>query len=401
MKIVVKYNQLDMIINHLHALVVGDKLLHEDLKNFIFEVKDNQLYVCLFNGLVVSKTKVEVESLEEAKEGYFQLKAKDFSKILSSFKGLKKTEAANVELYITEEANIKVHEVPKGVSDLDESLYDLYKQVSEFRLPLIPLKPVVKSALDNLPQTIEEPDFRDEVEKYAFYLKTLYPLISKETRDITNQIVFGKEHVYVTLLTFVSLMENKLEGWEGFRVNGSGINFIMNLFNLDSMFTFKKVEKDKGIIELLFEVGNTIALVKANDLSKALDLTNFLTPISNGVVTDKVYISEVLNRLVTTEGVVFDVQIEQGQGVFEIRSKNFKQQIPVLKAKGEGRYTFHLSSDVLLKMMFKHSYDLPDMVYMYLEVNEKGLITLSFKDETGVWVTRMNGISPVKNIPQW
>lgn len=398
MKIVVKFEVLDKLINGLHALVLGDKLLHEDLKNLVFEVKDNNLYLCFFNGLVSSKTKVDVDVLEESKEGYFQLKAKDFIKILSSFKGLKKTEASTIELNIKEtEAKIYVHEVPK---DVDESLHDLYKQVSNFRLPLIPLKPVVHSSLDSLPQTIEEPDFRDESEKYNLYLKTLYPLISKEVKDITNQIIFSKEYIYVTLSTYVAAMKNKLEGWEDFRVNGAGINFIMNLLSLDDMFIFKKVEKDAGV-DLLFEVGNTIALVKANDLSKSLDLTNFVTEIPNGVVTDKVYISEVLKRVVDDSGVVFNVQISEGQGVLEIRSKSFKQQIPVLKAKGEGNFSFSVNDDILLKMMFKHSNDFPDIVYMYIEVNEKGMITLSFKDETGLWFTRMQGISPSKQMNTW
>lgn len=376
--------------------IVSDKMLSEDLKNVIVWIKDGVVRFAAYNGNIISATEVgaSLEGVGNEEEHFFQLKAKDINDVVASLKGLKRTKVDRVTFEIKEnEALMHIFETA-----LDEEMVNAesYNQESKFRIQ----KPRLKDAIRNEVQKVNiavEGSHITAVD-VLLYINSLYPTVMKETRESTNNVLFGKEHVYTMLPSYSAVLQNKLpEVLSGFRLKNSVVNFLKNFIAGFDSFSIDKEDKGNGMIILTVRAGNSVAEIKCADMSRAFDMTNFITTPSNGIVVDKAYLIDVLKRMsLSSEAAFVEINIANGSGDMKVLSKAMTQNIPVIKAKGEGSFAFSIRPELLSNVIFSHIQGLDENVFLYLENGDKNNVVLAVKDNTELWQTKVTGLSQGK-----
>lgn len=380
--------------------LVSDRMLQEDLKNVIIWVKDGKPRFAAYSGHIISATEVDAEVLElEGGEAFVQLKAKDINDVINSFKGLKRTKVSQVEIHIKEnEAVMHIFEEP-----IDEEIQDAekYRQRSRFRITKPRVKEVVKTELMKINTEVEGVQIPSV--DFMLYMNALYPTVSKEKRESTNNVLFSKEHIYTVLSPYSAVMENRLpEVLSGFRLQNSVVNFLMNFVSQDENFTIDKQDRGNGMVVLTVKVGNSVAEIKCADMSRAFDMTNFVTTPTNGVIVDKAYLVDVLKRMnLSSEAAFVEIAISEGVGTLKIVSKNMTQNIPVIKTKGEGSFPFSIRAELLSSVIFSHANYFGENIFLYLEHGSNGNIVLAVKDNTDLWQTKITGLAPSKGDFAW
>lgn len=383
------------------SAIVSDKLLQEDLKNVIIWVKDGVVRFAAYSGNIVSATEVEAEAIfdGEPQETFIQLKAKDINDVISSFKGLKRTKVEKVEFHIKEnEAVMHVFEVP---ADSDINFAEVYNQESKFRITKPRLKELVKNEVQKINTEVEGVQIPSI--DLLLFINALYPTVAKETRESTSNVFFGKEHIYTVLAPYVAIMQNKLpEVISGFRLSNSVVNFLKNFISASEVFTIDKQEMGNGMVVLTVKVNSSVAVIKCADMSRAFDMTNFVTIPANGIVVDKAYLTDVLKRMILSSDAAFvEISIQDGQGTMKVVSKTMTQNIPVLKAKGEGKFSFSIKAELLSAVIFSHVNFFGENVFIYLENGDRNNVIMAVKDNTDLWQTKLTGLASAKGDFAW
>lgn len=398
MQIKVSYDDLESSLNTL-AGVLSDRALQDELKNVVFWIKDNKVYLAAYNGNTVSLVEVPAElNLQDSFEEVFQLRAKDIMDVLSTFKGLKRTKVSGIHLNIKEnEAVMVVQEAP-----LDENIIfaQEFYQESKFRITKPRLKDIVKNEVQKVDMNVEGVLVNSA--DFLLYINALLPTVAKETRDSTSNIIFGNSHIYTVLAPYVAVMPNKLpEVFSGFRLSNTVVQFLKNFVSSEESFLVSKNVLGNGVVVLTFKTNRAVAVIKCPDLSRAFDITNFLSKPDNGVVVDKAYLVDVLRRLsLSNDAALIEVKITKtetgpSQGFMRVISKNMTQNVPVKAAKGEGDFTFSIRAELLSAVVFSHTMDFDENVFLYFENTPRG-ISLVCSDNTEMWQTKMQGLASVR-----
>lgn len=383
------------------SAIVSDKMLQEDLKNVIVWVKDGKTRFAAYSGQIMSATEVDAEVIQENSgvEEFVQLKAKDINDVLNSFKGLKRTVVSRIEIHVKEnEAVMHVFEEP--ASEEFENAEE-YRQVSKFRITKPRVKELVKNEVQKINIDVQGTDV-PSVDLLVF-VNALYPTVSKETRESTNNVLFGDEHIYTVPSNYSAIMPNTLpEVFRGFRLQNSVVNFLKNFIQNYDYFTIDKQDMGNGMVVLTVKVGSSVAVIKCADMSRAFDMTNFVTTPENGIVVDKQYLMDVLKRMnLSSEAAHIEVSIVDGVGTMKVVSKTMTQNIPVIKTKGEGSFPFSIRAELLSTIVFSHTTGLGENVFLYFEYNDRNNIVMAVKDNTGVWQTKITGLTQSKADFSW
>jgi hypothetical protein len=381
--------------------IVSDKMLQEDLKNVVIWVKNDKTHFAAYNGNIVSSTMVEAKVIfpsEDKPETLFQLKAKDINDVIATFKGLKRTKVSEVELHISEnEAILHIHEVP-----LDDAMNNAseYNQESKFRIAKPVIKGVVKTEIQKINMEVEGTQLRSV--DLLVYINALLPTVAKETRESTNNVMFGTDHVYTVVSAYSSIMPNKLPPvLSGFRLQNTVVNFVKNFITDSESFTFDKQDMGNGMVVITMKVNDSVAVIKCADMSRAFDMTNYLTVPTSGIVVDKAYLIDVLKRLnLSSEAAFVEVVIAEGKGTMKVVSKNMTQNIPVVQAKGEGLFPFSIRAELLSNAIFSHVSIFDENVFIYLEHGERNIV-MAATDNSKLWQTKITGLAQSKGDFSW
>lgn len=381
------------------ASIVSDKLLQEDFKNVIIWVKDGVVRFGAFGGNVSSATLTTAEASIKEGEHFFQLRAKDINDVLSSFTGLKVTTVTKIELQINDnDALMFVHEEP---IDSDITNAEAYNQVSKFRINKPHLKDIAKTEIQKVDANKEGTTL--DTATLLIFIDALYPTVAKETRESSYNVMFDENIIYTVPAQYAAIMPNKLpEVFRGFRLSNSMINFMKNFIGAEPDFTIGKEIVEGGAVVLTITVGDSVATIKCANMSRAFDMTNFLEIPQNAIAIDKGYLKDVLKRIsLGNEPANIDISIENGMGMMRVTTKMMTQPLPVLLAKGSGSYSFQVRADLFSTLIFSHAQHLGEAVFLYLDINERNLITLAVKDKTELWHTKISGLSQSKGDFNW
>lgn len=388
--------------------IFADKNVQEDMKNVVIWAKEDGVFFAAYNGKIASLTKVEAEVAPEEGQpdtSIFQLTARDINDVLNSLRGLQRTRVSSIEFAVSEnEAIMNVYEEPL---DADSVHANDFKVPSAFRVAKPRLKDVIKDEIMKIDASFEGTVVPSV--DLMVYINALLPTVAKETREGTSSVMFGTEHIYTVPGAYSAIMPNKLpEVLQGFRLVNSAVSFVKNFISMGESFEIVRQEMGNGMITLTLRVGNSVAMIRCPDMSRAFDITNFVGQPPNGVVVDKAYLVDVLKRMsLNSEASLVDITInatENGSvGSFQITSKTFRQSLPVFRAKGEGSFRFSIKSDLLSAMIFSHANfsSQDETVFLYFEINEKGSITMACTDNNMVWQTKMLGVSVARQEMAW
>lgn len=401
MKITTTMEELDSAMVTVSA-IVSDKHLKDDLKNVIFWVKGNRFSVAAYNGNIVSLSEIEgtVELPEGAEENqFFQLRAKEVNDVLNSFKGLRRTRVDGIEFVIGErEAVMNILEEP--ISD-DVEHADKYRQKSNFRIAKPPLSDLIKKEVMNVNLDVEGETLPSA--DLMLYVNSLYPTVQKEVREANSWIMFSEEDIYTFLPAYVAIMPNKLPPvFSNFRLLHTTVNFLKNFIANEDQFIVRNDSLGNGGVMLTFKVGKAVATIKSSDMSRSYDITNFRGHPSNGVAVDKAYLMDVLKRMsLSSEPATVQISISGGVGTLKVQSKSMNQEIPVVRAKGEGDFSFSIKADLLSTVSFSHFTATGEHAFIYIENGQNGRLVMTVSDDSNMWYTKMTGLAPVQANFAW
>lgn len=401
MRIKTSFEALDSTMTTVTA-IVSDRMLQEDLKNVVIWLKEGKVFFAAYSGTTLSATLVDAQVDTEGvthPEDFIQLKAKDINDILATFKGLKRTVISHVEFEIKEnEAILHIFEEPSDPS-IDQA--DSYRQESKFRVTKPRVKDLVKSEIQKINVDFQGPPIDNSVP--LLYIGALLPTIAKETRESTNSLFFSDKYVYTFLAPYAAIMPNGLDPvFQGFRLNNTTVTFLKNFIQTEESFAMQKEVHPNGMVVLTVKVGNSVAVIKCSDMSRAFDISNFVTVPSNGLAVDKAYLLDVLKRVsLSSEATNIQIDIENGVGTFKIISKTMTQSLPVVEAKGQGSYHFMIKAELLSSVVFSHASDFGELVFLLFEHGDRGNIVMAVSDNTKLWHTKVTGLVAAKGDFAW
>lgn len=401
MIIKIGFEELEKSMSTVTSLV-SDKLLSPELKNLIVWLTGDSTRLAAFNENIVSATEAEAEVTGvDMSNGdvFFQLSAKDINDVLATFRGLKRTVASHVEFHIDDtRAVMHVFEEP-----IDDTLGEQYNLESKFNVA----KPTLKDFVKNEVRKINFDVSGDTIESIDFllYVDALLPQVINEKREATHNVMFSKDYIYAVLATHTALMENKLVHMyptlEGFKLQNSVLSFIKNCVMEEDTFILNKNVTDGRAVVLTLKVGNSVSMIRCADMSKAFDISNFVSTPDNKVAVDKAYLTDVLKRMsLSPEASNIEIVINDGLGSMRVSSKAMTQNIPIVTAKGSGSYKFGIRADILASIIFSHA-TFGENVFISLEQDERGRIELAVADNTDLWQTKVRELKAVKGDFAW
>lgn len=395
--------------------IVSDRFQRDDMKNVIFWVKGGQTRMCMTdgaNGNIVSVTEVygnvEFEEGEDPSFEYFhQLRAKDILDVMGTYKGLKRTKVEGVEFELRQnQAIMRVSEIG---ADTDDNT-GLFDQKSSFRVTKVPMRPAIERVISGVNLDVEGEVM--EREDLCVYLNALLPTVSKESKENSMYIMFGDKYAYTTLPAYVAVVQNRLpDAFKGFKLQNAMANFIKGLVSNEATFSFSKTSIGPGVVSLTFRTSSSIAVIKCPDMThNNFNIESYVELPGNGVVLDKLYLMDVLKRASLHDpNIYIDISIEKdeagnptGQGTMQIISKSMKQSVPVIMAKGAGDFSFSINYTTLLNIIFAHATFFSNSVYIYCgEAENSNNIVLACGDDSGLWNTKIAGVSKAKASFAW
>lgn len=426
MKLKTTYENLNGAIATLKA-VITDKFASDTLRNVIFIVSaSGEVRLAAYNTLVACFAPLPAAEVDwgtaQPEETYFQLKS-DLLKILDNFKALKKTKVDAIEIDVGEanalltaretaiDAILADVEVPDYVKN--SYSHDLY-----FRVPAPKLASGIRKEIEGRDMTVSgELMSAVDLKYYLDALISTIPADAKETMG--TRIMAVGDDIYTAPQLYFAIMNNRLgTQFRNFILSRSATQFIRSYLDCVDEFYFSKTELENAVV-LKFACQNSIAFVNAATTRGALDCTAYKQHSETGLAVDKEYFSDILRRVGTSDACSFTVKIpEQGIAGGVIASKTWKQSFTALvsrlnisefegtsllkTAEDGSRYleiAFSLRPDLMQKLLFLGLNDKAP-AYLYFEPAQSG-VKLAVCDETGIWNTKINTLTPKRNDFEW
>lgn len=374
MKAKISYSELVSVLGYVNT-ILSDKTVDDKMKNVIFLVEKDEVTVVGYSPIVFARTNMSDIEVSDVEDNWdFQVKSSDLNKILASFTNLYKTKVDYIELEKIETNSkiiVTIHE--EALKEEDDRL----SQTSRFLLDNIPIMESVKKEI-----YMDFPEETDIVpsEELLIYINSLYPLMSNDSASsLVSKLNFSEEYVFVNASYINSFMKNKLtDSFKGLTLGYSSIAFLKKLCEGVDGITCKKIER-----YLCVESGVTEAFIKYQKVKVKPDTYVKRFSNENGIVLDRLYLKDVLKRMLVAsqDGVakVTDLGLE-------VSNNNFSQILPLEKVKGDvENLSFKLSVPVFMKTILGDDNIFPDKVFLYFVKTGSNGYLLFVRDATGGW----------------
>lgn len=386
MKLKIDYETLVSKLDYVQG-IIEDNMLHNDMRNFIFQISQNEVKVIGYNINALCKTNFNMDEIElnvdetDLTDGYFymQLKAKELTGLLGSYKTSKRTKANSVTF---ESAGLRIK-----VTVDEESLDGLGKvMTSKMNFDNLPVQPAVKQSITVA--TKEGIEFAEvSSSTIQLYIESLLPVLKNEgSNSIYSKMNFAEDKVICMHTAFASVFDNMLpKAFQEVVLSYSAIAFLKKLIARNEVL---KVGKDAK--QIIFETEDSDAYLKYTTR-----LPNYKPYVDGfkkdyGFSFDRMYYRDVLKRLSIVNETVL-VRLNREQGTIEFSNSKFDQSIDLLQEKGldtlGNDIHFKISLEVLRMAVLGNDDAFADSnVFIYLIPNGKKY-TIYFADTTGTWFT--------------
>lgn len=373
------------------ASMFNAKNIKEDMKNIVFWCKGNEVQVVGYSTQTVCKHRLDNTTVEygadDGDEVFVAFKVKDLSEILGAYSSIKKTFVSEVCISVD---NVKGYEVilnEKAV-DTEDKYADKYNKTARFKIMRVAMPESRKSEIVARLADDSNDNWENlNVNEANLYINTLLPAVGNEEMGLTsfiNKLNFKDNKAYVIPLTHGIVMNSVVKPFDNTLFTSSLMQFIKGLIDVDTDTTPVMItrQEDEDICLLKIKVGGTLASIKTYNGNKCFILKDVTIP-DNGVMIDKDYMIDVIRRMALTKDDV-KFKINPADETFNVTSNAMTQDIPVIRAKGEGEFEFSLSPQIMSSMLLAHIKGLSNSVYIYLEKNDKGKINMVVTDSTKV-----------------
>ena len=413
MKIITSYSALTNALDTITP-VLNDKLMMEENKNVLFWVHDNTVSVIcsnLYTSCIAQlASTLEFAEGEDANTAYYvMVKAKELLDNIKCVSGLRATKISDVTFDIREnEIRLLIHEVAANEEDPNASKMD---QVSKFRLSKVKVVERIKTELnDSLKHIENETDYVTiQQSRMLAILEALIPAVNSDARDTVNtRITFNDGFAYVIPQTYAAFVKNVLpEGVDKFIISNSVATFIQSFFRAEPTTQFKKFATQGDAEIIVIKNSIATAVIKCTNANKAFNITAQKEIPSTGIAVNKDYFLDVMKRIEMTKAEVnFKITITEGNATCMVVNKALSQELPVLKAEGNGEFNFTIKPDILSSISFKQFKDDANLLFMYMATDDTGKVTLVITDdmmvgEDHLWHTFTKGLTMGKGDYQW
>lgn len=387
------------------STVVDDTLLKEDMKNIIFKF-DNTGDVTLL-GIVpqmlifkrsIDKSMYRVEFTDAEKQVfeqqiqtggvalplYFQLKSKELTGFLNSYKSVRRTQVEEVTLEINERGNIRCTVLEK---EKDEDGYvadDAKAHLSYWIFNNIPIKP---SMMNDISLKAPEAELLGvDSRAINLYTKNLFPIMQSGGTNLYSYMTFGEDYVVAFDNAFTALMLNNVEGFRdvfsNIRLSYRAISFMDKIIAVCETISVCKTDH-----HIYFRTDDSEAFITYD--TKLPDYSPYANAYvkDHAIVLDRVYIKDILKRLsLVNESIEFTINPETN--TVNMKNSKFSQDVEIIQQKAMeemGTLHFKIAPDKLNASIIGNDVDFPSDVRVYFAKQPNGKTAVIFTDSTGTW----------------
>lgn len=374
MKAKVSYSELSSVLGYVNT-ILSDKTVDEKMKNVIFLVGQDEVTVVGYSALTFARTRLnDVETEGVDGEWEFQVKSSELNKIIASYNNLYKTKVDYIEFEKNTANNkIKVIVHEEAIKEEDARL----SQTGRFNLDNIPILDSVNKEIH-----MEFPSESDSIFSgdLLLYIDSLFPLMSNDSSSsLGSKLNFSDDYIFVTTSYISSFFANKLPySFKGVTLGYSSVNFLKKLCDGAESIDVQRIDR-----YLCIQSGMTEAFLKYQNVKVRYETYVNRMSTDNGIVLDRLYLKDVLRRMmVSSQDGVAQMQ-ELG---LEVSNSGFSQVIPINNKKGDvDNLKFKLSVPVLSKTIVGDDSVFPGELFLYFVKTGPTGYLLYIKDSTGGW----------------
>lgn len=352
MKLTVKYDTLVDLLSDI-SVVVEDKFLDDNLRNFIFRVTGTtKLEAITYNSKAHEIVPVDEEfyklELEEGQDAedinFIQIKAKELLNFLNSYKSLALTVPKSVT-FKTIKAKVRVTVLEEFIEEDEAGNHKT--QESTWVADNLVVKENILRQLNYKIVSEEEPvDVNTPL--MMLYLTSLMPLLSDEAGNtLPSRLNFSDEYVFAVPNTFATLFKNQLpDCFKGITLGYSLLNVLKKAIQNCQSFTVMKDD-----VYLLIEVGDKKVFLRYDTKVPKTDVYLRKLEKNHAVVVNRLYTKDVFKRLLLVKENT-KMAINTEENVLTVSNGKFSQDIPLMAVKnlGElGTVEFSLDTAVAIK----------------------------------------------------
>lgn len=372
MRAKVSFSELSSVLGYVNT-ILADKTVDEKMKNVIFLVEKDEVTVVGYSALTFARTKlndVEVEGVDE--DWDFQVKSAELNKIIASYSNLNKTKVDYIEFdSFKNKIKVIIHE--EAIKEEDARL----AQTGSFLLDSVPIQEKVKNEIH-----MDFPEDTDSIlsNDLLLYIDSLFPLMNNDSSNsLTSKLNFGTDYIFVNASYISSFFVNKLpDAFKDLTLGYSSVNFLKRLCEGVESIDVQRIDK-----YLCIQSGMTEAFLKYQRVKVKADMYVKRMNTDNGIVLDRLYLKDVLKRMMVSSQ---DGVAQMKELGLEVSNDGFMQVIPVNKKKGDiENLKFKISVPVLVKTIVGDDSVFPDEIFLYFVKTGPTGYLLYVKDNTGGW----------------
>lgn len=372
MKLKVNYGELQSVLGYVNT-ILSDKTVDERQKNVIFLVEKEEATVVGYSALTFARTKLsDIETIEVEENWDFQVKSLELNKIIASYSNLYKTKVEYIEFEsYKNKIRVIIHE--EAIREEDDRL----AQTSSFLLDSIPMQEKVKKEIH-----MDFPEETDSIlsSDLLLYVDSLFPLMSNDSSSsLVSKLNFSNEYIFVTASYISSFFVNKLpDAFKDLTLGYSSVNFLKKLSEgVESI----NVQRTDGY--LCIESGMTEAFLRYQKVKVKYDPYVKRMNTDNGIILDRLYLKDVLRRMMVSSQ---DGVVQMKELGLEVSNDGFTQIIPINNKKGDvENLKFKMSIPVMVKTILGDDSVFPEEVFLYFVKTGATGYLLYVKDATGGW----------------
>lgn len=367
--------------------VVEDALLSEDLRNVIFEITKDSITLVGVNQLVVFRRPLDhqyyaITSTEQSdfiNDGicYIQLKSKELTGYLNSYKGVRRTSIEEVTFKKVE------NKVKCTVAEKDLDNGRMYS--SSWVFNNIEVKKSMFSQL-NMQKPSEELTVMDS-NNLLFYTKNMLPLLQAGT-SLYSKLVFSEDYVIAFTATHVTFMNNILGGsFAGFTLLYRAVTFMDKVICNSGQVSVGRMER-----HLYFETDTSQAFIMYDNRLPDYKLYLNMYNRDHAFTLDRVYLKDILKRLKLLNESV-ELAIDSDNNELALKNTKFAQSIPLMQVKAldeYGVFKFKIMPDILNKAVIGSDDEFSGEIFVYYcpQPNKTALLVLT--DDSNSWFSAIS-----------
>lgn len=387
------------------STVAEDTMLKDDTKNVIFKFDadgkvtllgivpqmlifkrfiESDMYRLEFSDAEKENFQNQINNGGVASSLYFQIKSKELTGFLNSYKSVRRTQVEEVSFEITERGAIRCTVLEK---DKDEEGYvadDAKVHLSYWSFNSIPIKQ--NQMMDITIKAPEQQLVSVDNRMINLYTKNLLPIMQSGGTNLFSYLACGSDYIVAFDNAFTVLMNNNQEGFKdvfsNMRLSYRAVSFMDKIIAVNEDILVCKTDH-----HIYFKTNNSEAFISYD--TKLPDYKAYAETYKkdHAIVLDRIYIKDILKRLALVNESI-EVTVNPELNIVNLKNSKFTQDIEIMTSKAMdemGTIHFKIAPDKLNSCIIGNDAEFNFDVRIYFTVQPNGKVAVIFTDGTGTW----------------